>query len=141
MMVDRQILEALQKGTTQAVLESSTPGLPVKYLGITFDPPNDQRYLECVFVPNNIPNQFWGRERTYQGVFRLLMHWDIDGMGYYPPMNALASIANYFNKERVLVRDGVRVGFTNEPDFGSVIEHGHELIFPASIAYRSFVKT
>ena len=137
MMRDREILEAFQKAVGTAVLESSTPTLPVKYLGVVFDPPTDQRYLECVFIPNNAQNTFWGREKLYQGVFRLLLHWNIDGLGYYPPMNALASVANYFNKDRVLINGNVRVGIYNDPDFGATIENGHEIIYPVSIAYRS----
>ena len=137
MMRDREILEAFQKAVPIAVGESTVPSLPVKYLGVTFEPPNDQRYVECVFIPNNAQNTFWGRERLYQGVFRLLLHWHIDGMGYYPPMNALASVANYFNKDRVLMNGSTRVQIYNEPDFGATIENGHEIIFPVSIAYRS----
>lgn len=137
MMIDREILEAFQKAVPIALAASTTPTLPVKYLGVTFEVPNDQRYLECVFIPNNEANMFWGNEKIYQGAFRLLLHWNIDGMGYYPPMNALASIAQYFNKSRVLERDGVRVQIYNDADFGPVLEQPPELIFPATITYRT----
>ena len=134
-MFDVQILSTLQKATTAAVLASATPAMPVKYVGLTFNIPGDQKYLECAFIPNNIVDAYWDRSKVYRGTYRLLMHWAIDGAGAYPPMEALRSIAAYFTKE-VLLSNGVRL--LNEPDMGSLIVNGPEIIVPCSIEYRSF---
>lgn len=135
-MSDAIILSALQQATTAAVAASGTPTLPVKYIGVTFEPPSDQRYLECVFIPNNIVDQYWDRSRVYRGTFRLLMHWNIDGAGAYPPINALQSICAYFNKNTLLASN---VRIYSEPDLGNIIENGPEIIWPASLEYRLFI--
>lgn len=134
-MIDAQILQALQTAVTVAVTASVSPELPVKYVTAkSFSIPNDQKYLECVFIPNNINGQFWGKERTYRGVLRLLLHWPINGGGVYSPINLLAGIASYFEKGTQF--DDVRI--SDNPDFGGIIENGQELIFVVTIPYRDF---
>ncbi len=134
-MNDVLILSSLQKATTAAVAASGTPSLPIKYIGRTFKPPSDQKYIECVFIPNNIINAYWGSSRLYRGAYRLLMHWPINGAGAYPPIDALTSIAVYFSKDRALLH-GVRI--INGPDMGGIIENGPEIIWPATMEYRLF---
>lgn len=132
--MDDKILSALQQATTSAVAASSTPTLPIKYVGLTFVPPSNQRYLECVFIPNNFVDQYWDRSRVYRGIYRLVLHWGIDG-NPYAPLTTLTSVAAYFSKYRQLA-SGVHI--VNEPDTGGIIETGHEIIWPATMTYRLF---
>lgn len=133
--MDSAILSALQTATTAAVAASNKPTLPIKYVGLTFAPPQDQRYLECVFLPSNDVNGYWGTSRTYRGAFRLLLHWGIDGGGPYVPLGVLQSVAAYFSKSRALASN---VRIVNEANISGPIEVGSDVIWPATIDYRLF---
>jgi hypothetical protein len=130
---DRSILSALQDATEAAVLASIKPDLPVKYLGRSWTPPNDQKWLEVIFIPNN-PSDFWGNEQTYMGMYRLILHWPNDDSGAYEPIDVLASVAGYFSKDRRLQN----VSICETPAFGGVLEEGAENLYPASMRYQSF---
>lgn len=131
---DRTILNRLQKAVTAAVAASSTATLPVAYLGLTFEVPDDQKYLEIRFIPNNSGGDFWGEEKNYQGLLNLILHWPIDNEGVYPPMDALASIVSYFNKGRVLTE----VLIEEAPDVKAALEKGSEMLYPCTIRYKCF---
>jgi hypothetical protein len=134
-MYDVDILETLQQAVIVAVTQSQSPTLPVKYVGRDFDIPDDQKWLELVFIPSNRKNDFWGSEKNYMGLMRLILHWPNDGAGVYAPMRMLASIALYFTKERHLQN----VKICETPDLTSgPLEQGKELLFPASMRYQSF---
>jgi hypothetical protein len=134
MMDDGEILQALQEAATAAVAASSTPTLAIKYLGRTFIVPSDQKWLELVFIPNTPDNQFFGGEKNYMGMFRLILHWPNDDAGVYGPINVLKSIAGYFTKDRWL--NGVKI--TNEPNMQTPIADGTEALYAAFIRYSAF---
>lgn len=139
---ERYILEALQQAVTAAVAASDMPSLAtdgVKYVTVaTFNIPASQKYLECVYLPNNSSNQYWGNERTYRGAFRLLLHWPINGGGAYTPMEILASIASYFAKGSKFSNAPAYVKIYDNPDFGGMIVNGQEVIFPVTLLYENF---
>ena len=139
-MIETEILEALQKATTTAVANSITPALPIKYLGRTFDIPNNGRYLEVVYIPNNVNNEFWGNGKTYRGLYRLILHWGLDDAGAYPPMRALSSICDGFVKGSVFQNGAVSVTIYDEPDLTTVSESAPEMLFLASVRYSFFNK-
>jgi len=130
---DQAIIAALQDGVTEAVAASTMATLPVKYLGRSWTPPSDQRWLELIFIPNNV-NDFWGDEQNYRGMFRMVLHWPNDDEGVYPPLVVLQSIADYFTKDRVLQK----VQIYDTPKLGGVLENGAETLYPASLRYQSF---
>lgn len=132
-MEDDVILAALQDGVEAAVAASSMPTLPIKYLGRSWTPPNDQQWLELIFIPNNT-SDFWGSEQNYRGMFRMVLHWPNDDEGAYPPMQLLKSIASYFTKDRLLQK----VQIYETPKLGGVLENGAETLYPASLRYQSF---
>lgn len=134
-MKEAEILTALQQGVTAAVAASISPALPVSYIGVNFTNPEDGKWLEIVWIPNNRMNDFWGDEKNYQGLLRLVLHWPNTGGGAYPPLQLLASISSYFYKGRNLT--GVQIYET--PDLsGSPIADGDEMLYPASLRYQSF---
>lgn len=133
-MYDPEIIRAVQQGVTAAVLASTTPELPVKYLGLSFDPPDDQKYLEVVHIPNNANGDFWGDEKNYMGMFRLILHWPVDGLGVYIPVGVLASIASYFRKDVPLGQ----VQISANPDFMGTLEQGAKNLYPVSVRYQCF---
>ena len=133
-MSERAILESLQKGVTAAVTASSTPTLPVKYLGRTFAPPANGKYLEIVHLPNNRFGDHWGDEKNHAGIFRIILHWPNDNTGAYAALDLLGSIAAYFTVGRLLQT----VQICAKPDLTGVVETGSEMLYPASIRYNSF---
>lgn len=140
LMIDHDILKSLQDAARTAVLASTDPTIPIAYIDVNFDPSEDAaetngKYLELVFIPNNVENDTWGDERTYQGMFRMILHWpkSISG-GPYPPMQLLSSICAYFSKDRKL--GDVQV--TNLPVFTGMLAAGHENLYPASLRYQRY---
>ena len=132
-MSDREILQSLQKATIAAVAASSVPTMPVAYIGRTFTPPVDQKYLEVVFIPNNGRNDFWGAEKIHRGFYRLILHWPNDNTGAYTAMNYVESVGAYFTKN-TLLDNYVRV--INKPDLIAPIQNGTEMLYSVSIEYQ-----
>lgn len=141
MTMERDILEALQVRTRETVAALASPlnALPVKYLGRSFVIPNDQKYLECVHIPNNILGSTWGSEKTYQGLFRLLLHWPRDDAGAYSPVDIVNSIAAVaFIKGSILNQGAAAVHIYENPDYTGSIEAGTQTIYGVSMRYRQF---
>jgi len=133
LMDDSAIISTLQKAVTAAVAASGTPSLPVMYLDVAFTKPNDQKWLEIVWLPNNRRGDFWGNEKRYQGILRLVLHWPNTMTGVYSPLGVLSSIVEYFDKNRIL--SDVKV--YDIPDFTGVLREGDERLYPCSIYYLS----
>lgn len=138
MMKERLIVEALQKATIAAVAASINPALPLKILGRPFNIPNDGKYLEMVYIPNNITNEFWGNEKTYRGLFRLILHWGVTDEGIYPPLDLLASICSHFVKGSSFTNGTVSVKIYEQPDLTGPVEGSPETLYPVSIRYMCF---
>ena len=133
-MNEPDIIRALQRGVTAAVAASTAPTLPVKYLEVPFTEPNDGKWLEIVWIPNNRNSDFWGDEKNYQGLLRLVLHWPNSGGGVYTPLGVIGSIADYFHKGRML--SGVQI--YEAADFTGSIANGDEILYPVSIRYQSY---
>jgi hypothetical protein len=138
-MKDRYILEALQKGAIAAVAASTNPSLPIKVVGRTFQIPDDQKYLELVFIPGDNPRESWGKDETKQGIFRLILHWPINDAGAYAPLDVLASVVGYFDKDVPLQSGPVTVKIYMNPTGFGVVENEKENLYPASIFYRASI--
>lgn len=136
--IERKILQALQTATIDARNASIVSTLPIKMIGRTFEIPDDNRYLEVIHIPNNSLNSYWGNEKTYRGLFRLILHWGIDDEGAYAAMNAIGSISSFFTKDKLFEKDGISVRIYEKPDLTSVIEQPPELLYPVTIRYISF---
>ncbi|QWY83155.1 hypothetical protein [Rhizobium phage RHph_X2_24] len=138
MMVETDILKALQKAAIAAAAASTMPTLPVKPIGRTFTVPSNGRYLELIHIPNNVTNEFWSEGKTYRGLFRLILHWGLDDTGAYSPLDVIASVASYFVKGAIFQNGSVSVKIYEEPDLTGVIEQPPETLYPVSIRYMSF---
>ena len=140
MSTERQILEALQKAVTAAVAASANPSLPVKYVGRTFKTPNSGMWLEVLYIPNNILNEFWDESKTYQGILRLLFHSIMDDSGAYAATDLAESVASYFAKGLTLTdpSESVNVRIVENANLLSIIEQAPEMLLPVSIRYQFF---
>jgi hypothetical protein len=135
-MEDAFVLETLQNAVKAAVTAANTVITQdrIKFEGRTLVPPNDQKYLELVFIPNNRQGDFWGDEKNYRGMFRMILHWPNDDAGPYTPMNVLKAICAYFPNGRNF--NGVQI--YGAPDFMGKLEPGNETLYPASLLYTFF---
>lgn len=133
-MIEQEILQQLQQSVIAAVKASNVPAMPVKLVDVTFTPPDNQQFIEIIHIPNNPADRFWGDEKSYQGIFRIVLHWQIDASGAYPPMRVLESIASYYSKNMWL---GI-VKITSNPDLTGVIETAPDLLFPCTLRYAAF---
>lgn len=137
-MSDKLVLKALQKGVIAAIVASDNPDLPVKMIGRTFEIPNDQKYLEFVHIPNDPNDRFWGDEKLYQGIVRLILHWPNDDKGAYDPIDVVTSVGSYFTKTRKLIQETITLNIYQQPKFTGALEGGKDTLYPLSMAYRSF---
>lgn len=133
-MDESAILKTLQTGVIAAVAASTLPSIPVMYVDTEQPKPDDQKWLEVVWIPNNRTGDFWGSEKNYQGILRLVLHWPNVQSGSYTPLALIGSITDYFKVNRFL--SGVEI--YEIPDFTGILRDGDERLYPASIMYRSF---
>jgi hypothetical protein len=140
-MTEKAILEALQKAVIAAVAASTTPTLPVKYIGRNFKKPaDDSGWLEVIHIPNNVTDNSWGSEKTHRGMLRLILHWPMKDKGVYEPMGAIESILGYFVKGTRFSDPGatVFVKISEIPDLKGVLEEPPEMMLPATVRYDFF---
>jgi hypothetical protein len=136
---EKHIIDALQQAVKTVVgTGSSIP--KVKYLNTTFVPLADKPYWEIVYFPNNLPNEFWGDEKTYKGAMRLILHWPQDNKGAYLPMAEVARVATALAKGSVW-KDSlniVEVTIDDHPNATGVIEQSPENLLPLTVRYSCF---
>lgn len=135
-MIETEIVRLLQRAVTSAVNEK----LPVKYLAVNFKKPSNDKFWEIVYIPNNIPDEFWGGGKTYRGVMRLILHWPQNNKGAYEPLEEVKRVAEYFQKGKEMYSNegSFKVILTNEPDLTSFIEEESSLLLPLTITYSCF---
>lgn len=135
MTIDKNILQALQQKVIEAVAASTIPTLPVKFVGVSFVTPNDQKWLEIIHIPNNPSDRTWGDEEVNRGIMRLVLHWPNNGAGAYRPLEIMASIMSSFTKYEKI---GGLLQILNKPKSMSMIENGSENWYPATVEYTVF---
>lgn len=135
MSIEKQIIQALQQKVIAAVAASTIPTLPIKFLGVGFNPPDNQKWLELVFIPNNRSDATWGDEEYHRGIMRMILHWPNDGSGSYTPLDYIGAIGNSFTKGSKI---GGLLTVLNKPKLMSPIEAGLEILYPLTVEYSLF---
>lgn len=138
MDMDRKILQALQTKTLAAIVGTNVPESNVKVHGRVYEPVADKAWLEIVYIPNNLANEFWDSGKTYQGLFRLILHYPINDEGIYPAMNEAVLIGDKFTKGTPMVQDDALVRITDHPDMASVMEMPDEILCVIAMRYSCF---
>ena len=135
-MIETDILKTLQRSVTSAVGTS----IPVKYIGVNFKKPSNDKFWEIVYIPNNVKDEFWSGGKTYRGILRLILHWPQNNKGVYEAMNEAKRVAEYYTKdiELFLSDEITKIQITNEPDLTNVIEDEGSLLLPLTITYSCF---
>lgn len=132
---DRMVITALQQSLIAAIATTTIPTIPVKFLNVAFNVPDDGKWIEPIHIPNNPPDTTWGDEQVYRGIYRIILHWPNLGQGSYDAFNFMKPIVNYYIKNRKL--NGV-LSLLNRPKLTTVTEEGKGLILPFSFEYLSF---
>lgn len=114
--------------------------LPVKYVNTNIKIPSNGKWWEIFYIPNNVEDEFWGEGKTYQGIFRPMLHWGQDNKGIYKPLSEVDKIVKGFPKGLKLVDnvDNVTVVIVDNPDVNNIIEESPELLIPLTIRYTCF---
>lgn len=133
-MSETEIIKILQTEVTTAVNNA----FPIKYLNINIDPP-EGKWLEIVYIPNNIENEFLDVGKTFRGVLRLVLHCPQDSTGVYSGMTEIEKIAEHFKKGSSFFNvAGTKVQIVENPNVTNVIEESPELLIPLTIRYQCF---
>ena len=130
-MDEADVQDKLQARVRAAVQASTLPTLPIAYIGVTFDPPNDTKWLEIIEIANN-RQPFLRRGRLIAGSLRLLLHWPSDGAGAMTPMKLCTSIAAHLPK-------GSRfedITITQAPVIGSPVATDRDVLYPMTMRYE-----
>lgn len=134
-MEESAILRTLQAAVRDAVAQSIQPTLPVSYVEVKFTKPNDGKWLEIIYIPNNIVGGYWDDGKDYRGLLRLVLHWPTND-GPYRPLDLLGSIGGYFTNGLLL--SGVQIyGIAN---LTGIVQEEGETLYPVSIRYQSYRK-
>jgi len=136
-LTNADVLRVLQDETKAAVAQSIAPNLPIEFIGVTFIPPDDMKYVECVFIPNNQDN-YWGDETLFQGIFRLVLNWPKNNQGAYDPFDVIGSIASHFKKTTPLHGATISLQIYQKPVVGGMLPEESANLFPATMSYRSY---
>lgn len=135
MMMDRAILQAVNDAVKLAVAASSVSEWEaenrIRFAGRIYEPPQDQKYVEVVFIPGDGVDG-WGDTKTYDGMFRLVLHWPNNDEGAYEPMDVIASVASWFTNGKRF--DGVQT--VGQPRGMGMLENGTETLYPVGLRYN-----
>ena len=138
-MEESAILRTLQAAVRDAVAQSVQPTLPISYVEVKFTKPQDGKWLEIIYIPNNIVGGYWDDGKDYRGLLRLVLHWPTNGGGKggpYGPLDLLGSIGAYFTNGLLL--SGVQIyGIAN---LTGIVQEEGETLYPVSIRYQSYRK-
>lgn len=143
-MIEADILIALQDVAMAAILATDQPDKAeyvdarLKPIGMTAPSPADGCYIEFVNIPNNRQGEYYDDSRTYQGNFRILLHWKVDTAGAIPGAQFLDKIAAYYTAGLRYPVANRMLEFYGKPDASGPIEAGSELLFPLNLPYRCF---
>lgn len=134
-MEESAILRTLQAAVRDAVAQSVQPTLPISYVEVKFTKPQDGKWLEIIYIPNNIVGGYWDDGKDYRGLLRLVLHWPTND-GPYRPLDLLGSIGDYFTNGLLL--SGVQIyGIAN---LTGIVQEEGETLYPVSIRYQSYRK-
>lgn len=136
MMTESKIIKTLQARALEVIDDKN-----VKCININFNPPVDKKWWEIIYIPNNPENEFWsGQDKTYRGLFRLLLHWPQKSQGIYKPMEEVERVANGFPKDLELFSDddSVKIIVTDTPNVSNIVEDRPQLLIGLTIKYSCF---
>lgn len=133
-MIDVDIM----RGMFGAAIVASGQTYPIKIPGRTFNPPNDQKYIELINIKNDTQSRTWGNEQSFSGTFRFVLHWPAVDDGPYPPSQILLDIKTQMHKGRIIRHGAAQIKIFDHGSIQDAIEDGAEILYPLSVPYQSF---
>lgn len=136
--VNKEIELALLDRVDTIVL---TPVLSVAYPDVTFTPPNDNKYLEIIHIPNDVDNYAWDNEdaEIYKGLLNINIHWS-GNVGNVPVKNIADNIINnYFSKGTILTQGSTKVHIYKKPSVSAPIKNGAYRFVTVKISYQTMI--
>lgn len=132
---ERYVLEALMAKVAAAIADVH----PAKYPLTTINPPSSHPWWEILYLPNNPDGEFWGDEKTYQGIVRLILHYPMKNE-VFDAMDEVSRVSDQIKKGELLQDAGrnVTVKISEEPDTGAPMEEAPEALIPLTVRYTSF---
>lgn len=134
-MTDEDVIKALQESIIQVVASSTKPQFPIKFINVTFNKPDDDKWLELIHIPNNPSDTCWGDEKVYRGIFRFILHWPNNGGGSYDAYRYAEELAKKYVKGQ---RIGGLLQLQNSARIITVDDQSGELLIPVSLQYSAF---
>lgn len=132
-LIESQISTVLFEKFTAAINNA----LPTKWPLRTFNIPSDGKWFEVLQIRNNPSDRYFGDEKIYQGIARILLHWPSDDSGALAPVRALETVAALIPKGQISFPP-VRVTLTETPDITDAVEDGADNIFALTMRYQCF---
>lgn len=135
-MIESKIIKCLQTKALEVIDDKN-----VKCLNINFNPPVDKKWWEVVYIPNNVEDEFWADEnKTYRGIFRLILHWPQKSQGVYKPLEEVERVAKGFPKNLELFSEdnSVKVIITDIPNVTNILEDRPQFMIGLTIKYTCF---
>lgn len=133
-MIERDIADAIYTGITAAI----NGAMPVQFPGITFVPPTNDTWAEVIQVVNNIPNETWGNEQTYQGLINILFHFQVNTEGVLPILSQIDGIVSVIPKGLHWRNGAADVVIYDNPSLGSLMVSQGETFYCLTLKYRDF---
>lgn len=136
MLIESKIIKRLQERAIEVIDDKN-----IKCLNINFDPPVDEKWWEVVYIPNNVQDEFWsGSDKTYKGIFRLILHWPQKSQGVYKPLEEVERVAGGFPKDLELFSsdNSIKIILTDTPDINNLSEDRPQFTIGLTIKYTCF---
>lgn len=131
MPVNTEILNAFFVAVNDMSLSAS---LPVAYPNVLFNPPDNGKYLECIFIPFEPVNQTFDGIAAYTGIFRIGVYWP-SGEGEVKPMAICDEIAALFPFNTKLTNGSTTITLTKQPSITTVSSDARRLLKSVNLTY------
>jgi hypothetical protein len=136
-MSNSAILAALQTAAI-ADIQTADNTLPIKSVGLNFEIPDNQRYVEFVHIPNDNDNAGWREQKIFAGLFRLVFFKGNDGQAPYGLINLAEQISAAFPKSRTLPAGDLQVRIVRKPSYSGISEMENKLMLSITLQYSAF---
>lgn len=114
-----------------------TPSMPVAWPNVSFDPPQDHRYLRAQFVPNMADRALIGSDgpHRHMGLMQVSVYWT-KGEGETAPRDIAGTVAAHFGCDLKLRNGPLTVRITKHPDVRDLIIEDAAIQIPVIIAWE-----
>jgi hypothetical protein len=116
-----------------------SPGMPIAYPGIEFEPESGQAYLEAVFLPNATVTRTvnTGGSNQYQGMLQVSVMHPV-GKGALAAMDIAGRVISHFARGTAIYGETIAVRVIRQPFSAPPMTEPDWLRIPITIPYLCF---